>query len=359
MQEVTVMNKPIYILLLAIILAPATAIETRAADGVLSPAEEADLVYIREEEKLARDTYLTLQGYWKENIFRNISRSEQRHMDAMERMLDLYGIPDPVVNNDVGAFTDVDIGALYDSLTARGRESLLEALHVGALIEEMDIADLQDAIDLTDEQPLINSYSNLLAGSRNHLRAFVSHITAQGVEYEAQWLNQSEVDAIVGDYDLPPPEGFSINPGLNDAWYYPETTGQGFVITVFPGRKTVFLAWFTFDIAPPDQNDTAYLGDAGQRWLTAQGTYEGAQAELEIGSMSGGIFDAEEPVPSRTPDGSILLQFEDCNSGSVFYDIPSIGRTGMIPIQRVNSENVAQCRQQGNGSGGNGSGPGG
>ena len=37
-----------------------------------------------------------------------------------------------------------------------------------------------------------------------------------------------------------PPIDF-LNPGLNDAWYNPETDGQGFFITVFPDLGTVSL----------------------------------------------------------------------------------------------------------------------
>jgi len=203
------------------------------------------------------------------------------------------------------------------------------------------------AMDYTDEAPLDNAYGNLQSGSRNHLRTFVAHIEALGEDYVAQIMSQEEVDAIVGDYELVSNGNFSINPGLNDAWYYPATDGQGFVISVYPGAKTVFFVWFTYDTELPPDDAMANLGDPGQRWLVAQGSYSGPEAELEVGSMSGGLFDSEQPVPMRTPGGSIILQFENCNSGSVFYDIPSIGLIGMVPIQRVNSENVALCTQQG------------
>jgi hypothetical protein len=319
--------------------------------GQLNEQEIADLVAMREEEKLARDVYITLHGLWQDMIFLNISVSEQRHMDAMLRMLNLYGVEDPVVDDMTGEFSTQAFRDLYEQLVGRGEESLYEALRVGGYVEELDIRDLLVAIGNTDEKPLLGSYNNLLAGARNHLRAFVAHIQALGYEYEPQLMTTEELQAIVGDYPLAPPGNFSINAGLSDAWYYPATDGQGFVITVYPGAKTVFLVWFTYDTELPAEDDTANLGDPGQRWLVAQGGYSGAWAELEVGSMSGGLFDSEEPVPVRTPGGSILLQFENCNSGSVFYDIPSIGRTGMVPIQRVNSENVAVCNQPGGSNG--------
>jgi hypothetical protein len=318
--------------------------------GVLDDAETKALVYMREEEKLARDVYLGLHELWGSLIFANIADAEQRHMDAMARMLDLYGIGDPVVSDAVGAFSAASgLNTWYAELMDRGNDSLLEAFMTGAYIEEMDIGDLQSAIAATDEQSLISAYTNLLAGSRNHLRAFVAHITALGVDYEAQRLDQADVDAIVGDYsDVVPNEGFTINANLSDAWYYPGTEGQGFFLSVFPDQQKILLAWFTYDTELPEETATATLGDPGQRWLTAQGKYAGAQAELQLYSSHGGLFDQGSPVPVHEQIGSLLLQFEDCANGTVFYDIPALGeadRTGLIPIQRVAPDNVTHCER--------------
>jgi hypothetical protein len=89
---------------------------------------------------------------------------------------------------------------------------------------------------------------------------------------------------------------FKINPGLNDAWFNPATNGQGFLITVFPEIKQMFLAWFTYDTERPPEDVTAMLGGPGQRWLTAQGPYEGDTANLTIFVTEGGVFDAAEPA---------------------------------------------------------------
>lgn len=309
----------------------------------LDTTETNYLLLMREEEKLARDTYTTLYDSWSLNIFNNISKSEQKHMDAILTQLNRLGIEDPVKDNTTGVFTNETLAAYFTALVDKGQASLLDALHVGAYIEELDIADLWDAIDETDDATVVATYENLLAGSRNHLRSFVSQIGSRGVTYQAQYLDQQEVDAIVGGYDLVPENDFEINAGLNDAWFYPNTAGQGFFITVYPDSQVVFLSWFTYDTAPAADTSVANLGAPGQRWLTAQGSYDGAQADLMIQVSSGGIFDSGDPEPASTPDGSILLQFNDCNSGSITYDIPSIGQNGVIPIQRIALDNVVHC----------------
>jgi len=101
---------------------------------------------------------------------------------------------------------------------------------------------------------------------------------------------------------------------------------------------------------PGAESTKVGLGSSDQRWLTAQGRYEGAQADLQVYVTAGGLFDSEEPLPETVPDGSILLNFDNCNSGMVSYDIPSIGLNGVIPIERVAADNVAHCENMGGNS---------
>lgn len=136
---------------------------------------------------------------------------------------------------------------------------------------------------------------------------------------------------------------FLINSGLNDAWFNPATTGQGFFISVFPDIGQMFLAWFTYEVERPDESIPAQLGEAGHRWLTAQGAYAGNQAVLDIHIARGGIFDASLPEPVQNTDGTITIEFSHCNAGTVTYDIPSIGRQGVVPIERIALDNVPLC----------------
>ena len=192
-------------ILLAGAFAPGVARQNGAGAGPgpviqeqsLSYDEAAMLLFMREEEKLARDVYITLFGQWGNLVFDNISVSEQRHMDTMESMVEKHGLTDPVVDDTVGVFVNGELDSLYDELVADGLQDHVAALHVGALIEEVDIEDIQVAINGTSHQDLIRAYENLMRGSRNHLRAFVGQIENLGIVYEARILDQSVVDAIV------------------------------------------------------------------------------------------------------------------------------------------------------------------
>lgn len=149
----------------------------------LSQEEIDGLLFMREEEKVARDSYITLGGFWGLVIFDNIASSEQSHMDAMKKLLDKYGLPDPVIPG-VGEFTNGELQHLYNYLVLWGAESSMESLYVGALIEETDIIDIQHAIDDAKHDDIISTYGSLMCGSRNHLRAFVRQIEANGGVYD-------------------------------------------------------------------------------------------------------------------------------------------------------------------------------
>jgi len=154
----------------------------------LSAEERAGLLYMREEEKLARDVYTTLYDTWELRIFTNIAQSEQTHTEAIRDLLVKYQIEDPVIDDTVGVFANPELQTLYNDLVAKGTVSVEEALTVGVLIEELDIRDLQAEIDTSDNEDIDLVYENLLRGSRNHLRSFMSQLTQRGGDYEPQYI---------------------------------------------------------------------------------------------------------------------------------------------------------------------------
>jgi len=165
----------------------------------LTTQEKNDLIFMREEEKLARDVYLTLYDIWGTPVFANIATSEQQHMDAILNLLNTYKLPDPTVGKLVGEFVNAELQALYDALIARGKESALEALMVGGVIEETDIEDLTAAMATSRLSNIDKVYQNLLNGSYNHLRAFARNIQSlTGQPYVAQVVSQEIVDSILG-----------------------------------------------------------------------------------------------------------------------------------------------------------------
>ena len=139
----------------------------------LTTSESSSILFMKQEEKVARDVYQVLYAKWGHVTFGKIAVAEQRHMDAVDNLIARYRLTDPTPAS-AGKFTYPELQALYDELVAVGSKSLEDALAVGVLIEQTDIADLQEALKTTREKPIRNVFSNLMDGSYNHLAAFTA-----------------------------------------------------------------------------------------------------------------------------------------------------------------------------------------
>ena len=174
---------------------------TEAETNVTSPNAEttdADLVYLREEEKLARDVYLALFERWKLPVFDNIASSEQRHLDLATAQLERRGLTDENYSDKPGAFENDSLKALYDGFIEKGSTSLTAALEVGATIEDLDIRDLDAMIAANPEPSLRASLETLRCASGNHMRAFTSQLERRGETYRAQYISQERLDEVLG-----------------------------------------------------------------------------------------------------------------------------------------------------------------
>lgn len=133
----------------------------------------ADLSYMREEERFARDVYTALaEHYDQARPFSTIKNAEQRHLDAIGALLTSYGIDDPSEGLAAGDYAYNELDQQYASLVANGTASLPKAYAAGVTIETQDIADLEAAIARTAEPDALRVFQRLLSGSENHLRAF-------------------------------------------------------------------------------------------------------------------------------------------------------------------------------------------
>lgn len=188
-------------------VAGATSVDAAASAAVLddlplqplSESEKDSLAFMREEEKLAHDVYVHLDRTWgtASPTFDNIAASESTHTEAVRQLLERYDLPDPAAGRAEGDFEDPELQALHARLTLAGAASLVDALKVGVEIEELDIRDIQTAIDTIDNEDITLVYENLIKGSRNHLRAFHRALERAGGSYVPQFIDQEVFDAIL------------------------------------------------------------------------------------------------------------------------------------------------------------------
>jgi hypothetical protein len=155
-----------------------STLEADVPPGQLTEEEEDGLIHMRLEEKVARDVYIFLGDLYNNQKFLNIAPSEQRHMDAMKKLLTKYAVEDPVTDDTPGVFSDPVFQSLYDGFILQGQISLNEAFLAGEAIEELDIIDLEYQLTFVDNPDIVKVYTNLLAASESHLAAFVKSINS-------------------------------------------------------------------------------------------------------------------------------------------------------------------------------------
>lgn len=165
----------------------------------LSENEKAGILLMREEEKMARDVYQSLNEKWDQMPFVHISESEINHMARMKLLIDKYQLKDPVEKNadKRGAFDNQQLKKLYDELITSGKVSLEAAFRAGAKVEEVDIRDLKEALANTSNAEIKSTYTDLINASENHLRAFVRNLKRLDVNYTPVVMDKKEFDAII------------------------------------------------------------------------------------------------------------------------------------------------------------------
>lgn len=87
----------------------------------LTDADKEALLFMLEEEKLARDTYIFLNNEWSINQFANIKNSEQMHMDAIENLLIQYNVEYTILPE--GQFENQTLQNFYNQFIIDGAVS--------------------------------------------------------------------------------------------------------------------------------------------------------------------------------------------------------------------------------------------
>jgi len=171
------------------------AADDGAALAALTAREKDGLLFIWEEEKAARDLYNGLYEKNNMTIFLDLVRSESSHMDRARAVMEKHGLAVPP--DDPGIFQNQTLQEMHDQLLAEGLQSDQDALTVAAVFEEISIVDLEKELSASQADDVRTVYEGLLAGSRKHLRSYVSDLKDQGIEYQPRYLEAEEFQEIV------------------------------------------------------------------------------------------------------------------------------------------------------------------
>jgi hypothetical protein len=186
--------KKIFTLLIALFTLSILFAETNnifTSKESLSSDEINAILLMREEEKLARDVYDYFANLYNSKIFYNISNSEQKHTDSVKNIIEQYNLEDPFINS-TGVFENEELQNIYNDLIEKGSNSYIDALKIGAMIEELDIKDIRDSLNYIDNEDIIFVFNNLEKGSINHLNSFMKNIEKLNSQYSPIYLSEDE-----------------------------------------------------------------------------------------------------------------------------------------------------------------------
>ena len=164
--------------------------------SVLTLEQKATIAYMWDEERLARDIYLTLNSLTPSNTLYNIAtNAESQHVISVESLIKKYDLN--ILNsvdfsggysaealeaiND-NEFITPELTALYDVLYTVGSVSAEDSLKVGCMVEVTDITDLDRDIEVAgDAEDIVMIFENLRRGSYSHYWAFDNALKNLGV----------------------------------------------------------------------------------------------------------------------------------------------------------------------------------
>ncbi len=137
----------------------------------------------------------------------------------------------------------------------------------------------------------------------------------------------------------PPPPPVVITASHRGTFFEPATSGQGVLIDINGDVDFLFMSWFTYDTA---EAASKTIGSPDQRWLTAQGAITGNPLTLDINAFTGGVFD-DSSVPTQTIIGQLTLEYLDCDSINLDYNIeqgngldPLVGQLNLVRLITTN-----------------------
>ena len=174
----------------------ATSLRDISRSTTLSSTERDNVIWMREEEQLARDVNRVLARRWGNGPFANVAGAEATHIDAVQMLIERYGVNELAPGAVEGVYSAPTLSRLYQEFVTTGSASYIDGLKIGARIEELDIKDLKARSSTLPDIAAV--YAELERGSRNHLRAFIRQLERQGVQYAPMHITRSDFDSIIG-----------------------------------------------------------------------------------------------------------------------------------------------------------------
>lgn len=150
---------------------------TQANDGdtkSLTIAEQNDLLYMIEKEKMMRNIYKTMFQEYNVELFQSIYQAKESHLSLLSSKIDKYDVHNPLVYSAENEFENSSLQLVYDDFLAKKLIYEIEALNFVKNMEERHINYVETTVSQVDgNDDIVSVYNVILLGSQAHLDALL------------------------------------------------------------------------------------------------------------------------------------------------------------------------------------------
>lgn len=184
--------KSIYTFLLSFLLISCSLMQPKSVrnSNIFTEKEISAITNLIGKEKIAKDVYENFYAQYQNNLFGNIAKRKQKHIDIWKNILAKQNIT--VDENDALAETE----NLKNQLISEGIDEV-SALKTAVKIEEMNLADIGNLIWTTSKKNIRTDAYGVECGTRNHLFVFYRAVKEKNGNYTHIYLSGKQFKNIV------------------------------------------------------------------------------------------------------------------------------------------------------------------
>lgn len=184
--------KLLYSFLLSFLLVSCSLMQPKSLRNanLLNEKEITTITQLIGKEKIAKDVYENFYQQYKNNLFGNIAKRKQKHIDIWKNILAKQNIS--VDENDAVAETE----NLKDQFISEGIDEI-SALKTALKIEELNLNDIYTVRRNSIKSAIREAANGVECGTKNHLFVFYRALKEKHENYTHQYISGKKFNNIV------------------------------------------------------------------------------------------------------------------------------------------------------------------
>ncbi len=184
--------KFIHAFLLSIFLVSCSLMQPKSVrnSNLLTEKEISAITNLIGKEKIAKEVYENFYAQYQNNLFGNIAKRKQKHIDIWKNILAKQNIS--VEENEALVETE----NLKNQFVSEGTDEI-SALKTAVKIEELNYNDINIVARNSHKKEILEAAKGIECGTRNHLLVFYQDLKNKGGKTTHQYISGKKFNNIV------------------------------------------------------------------------------------------------------------------------------------------------------------------